>query len=385
VTSAFERKATTTRARKRPSSLDGGGLLLLPGPAWRRSTATKGGRRGSSVMCWCAMLGNEAESAAIKRRRRGDFYASLTAIGYGSAYVATAFALHSWAPLSAAAWRGILAMLGLAALQLVIGRNQQSASSTQTTVRGRGRRLAVLSLLGGPFFYACMNIAVAEVGPTVSAFVAGLYAILAAVLAPLVLRERLRPAAVVAFLIALLGTAFLAEISLAPGRFVGIGWGLAAAVSFALFLLLARRWSATYGLTGATVSLGNAVATAMVLSGAVIAFAPATFLPHLLRPEALVALAWLGVVAAGGQVTAVLAVRLIPAERSSAFLLLNPVSATLLAAILLRQVPSPAQLLGGAFVLLGMGLVSGWAGGTWRRVRDALRASISSIRTTGLG
>jgi drug/metabolite transporter (DMT)-like permease len=241
----------------------------------------------------------------------------------------------------------------------------------------------VLSVLGGPLFYACMNIAVAEVGPTVSAFVAGLYAILAAVLAPVVLRERPRPTNVAAFLIALLGTALLAELSLAPGRFVGIGWGLAAAVFFALFLLLARRWSVAYGLRGAAVSLGNAIATATLLGGAVIAFAPATFLPRVVRPEALVALAWLGVVAAGGQLLAVLAVRLIPAERSSAFLLLNPLSATLLAAILLGQVPSPAQLLGGVFVLLGMGLVSGWVGGIWRRVRDELPGYPS--RTARLG
>ncbi len=49
----------------------------------------------------------------------------------------------------------------------------------------------------------------------------------------------------------------------------------------------------------------------------------------------------------------------IPAQRSAAFLLLNPITATVLAAILLGERPSPIQLLGGILVLVGIALATG--------------------------
>jgi drug/metabolite transporter (DMT)-like permease len=147
-------------------------------------------------------------------------YAAVTAIGYGSAYVATALALRSFEPLAAAAWRGTLAAVGLAAVLLLTRRTQLAGFSMPPWALDRRAaiRLVALSLLGGPLFYACMNLAVASVGPTISAFVAGLYAILAALLAPAVLGERLRLVAVVAFALALIGTAMLSDVELARGR-----------------------------------------------------------------------------------------------------------------------------------------------------------------------
>jgi drug/metabolite transporter (DMT)-like permease len=70
--------------------------------------------------------------------------------------------------------------------------------------------------------------------------------------------------------------------------------------------------------------------------------------------EAIIALGWMAVVAAMGPVLTVASVRRIPAARSAAFLLLNPITATVLAVILLAERPSPLQLAGGGLVLLGM-------------------------------
>jgi drug/metabolite transporter (DMT)-like permease len=310
------------------------------------------------------------------RRRRGDSYAALTAVGYGSAYVATAFALRSFEPLAAAAWRGTLAALGLAAVLTAMPPARLGPISKWPSAVNGGAaiRLALLSLLGGPVFYACMNLAVAAVGPTISAFVAGLYAILAAMLAPALLGERLRPAAVAAFALALVGTAMLSDVELARGRPEGVAWALAAATSFALFLVLARRWSVAYALPGPVVALGNAVATALVLGTVLIASAPTAVLPASVGWDSAIALAWLAVVAAAGQVLAVLAVRLIPAERSSAFLLLNPLTAAILAWLLLGAVPSALQAAGCALVLIAMAAVGGWLRPSRRHRIWAVRA-----------
>jgi drug/metabolite transporter (DMT)-like permease len=297
----------------------------------------------------------------------GDIYAALTAVAYGSAFVATAIALDSFTPIGAAGWRGAIAAAGIGSIG-VLGR-LRSAPGPRLAIPGRRVRLIVLALLGGPVFYACMNQAVAHVGPTISAFVAGLYAILAAVLAPIVLGERLRRRTVIALLIALLGTALLADLTMSADRLEGLAWGLSGAISFALFLLVARRWSVPFKLDPLTVSFATATATAVVLGGTVLVSTPGALFPNGIRPASAAAIGWLGVVTAGGQFLAVLAVRLIPAERSSAFLLLNPLSATLLAIVLLGTVPTPAEVFGGALVVLGMALASGLATSAWRRAR----------------
>ena len=85
--------------------------------------------------------------------------------------------------------------------------------------------------------------------------------------------------------------------------------------------------------------------------------------PPLARPlaaDAASAVIWLAV--GPGALAAILVVtgmRRIPARRASAFLLLNPPTATLGAWLLLGERLSPLQLLGGALVLLAIAGASG--------------------------
>jgi drug/metabolite transporter (DMT)-like permease len=291
----------------------------------------------------------------VSRFGRGELFAALAAIGYGSAYVATAFALRSFEPLPVAVYRTLLAGAGLLVVLWLARRGRPGAvAGPLPRPLVRATHLAVIALCGGPIFLGAMNLAVAGVGPTIASFVAGLYAVLAAVLAPFLLRERLRPAALVGFLAALLGTALLAQLDLGGPGTGGIGWGLVAAVSFALFLVLSRKWSRPDGFDPLVVALANMVATAVGLGGLLLLLDPGAFRPGDIVPEAVVAVAWLGLVAGGGQALAVMAVRLVPASRSSAFLLLNPIAATLLSVVLLGQAPTALQAIGGLLVLAGI-------------------------------
>lgn len=290
---------------------------------------------------------------------RGELYAALAAIGYGSAYVATAFALRSFEPLPIAVYRTLLGAIGLATLLAIFRRGGVPGSPPP----GAGRRtpgvvravhLVAIAVCGGPIFLAAMNLAVAGVGATIASFVAALYAVLAAVLAPFLVREPLRPRALAGFLLALVGTAFLAELDLGGTGVVGIAWGLLAAVSFALFLVLSRKWARADGFDGVTVALATMTATTLGVGPVVTLTNPASFTPHLLVPEAIVALAWLAVVAAGGQALAVASTRLVPSSRTAAFLLLNPVTATVLSFGLLGERVQAVQVLGAVLVLAGM-------------------------------
>jgi drug/metabolite transporter, DME family len=288
------------------------------------------------------------------RLGRGELYAALAAMSYGSAYVATAFALRSFAPLPTAADRSVLAALLL--LAVVIARRPRRPDAVPPAV-ARGARLAhllILGLLGGAIFLAGQSLAVAHVGATIAAFVAGLYAVLAAVISPFVLREPLGRRALGGFVLALGGTLMLARLDLGSVDLVGIGWGLAAATAFAFFLVLGRKWSRSDGLDGVVIALAASVVAAPVLAVVAAVSGTSAFVPTAITPEALIALAWLVIVAAAGQALTASSVRLIPASRSAAFLLLNPITATILAVVLLGERPTPLQLAGGALVLLGI-------------------------------
>jgi probable blue pigment (indigoidine) exporter len=293
---------------------------------------------------------------------RGETFAALAASAYGSSYVATAFALRSFEPLAAAVYRSVLAAVGLAVIVSFLRRRGQATPTTAPGLaRRRVRRLArlgILGALGGAIFLVGMNLAVAGVGATIASFVAGLYAVLAAVIAPFILRESLRPRALNCFVVALAGTGLLAELDLGTRDFSGIAWGLLAAASFSLFLVLSRKWGREEGLDGLVIALATMAVAAVTLGILVVTTRPASLIPGSIAPEAILAMAWLVIAASGGQALAAASVKLVPASRSAAFLLLNPIVAAILSFVLLGERPSSVQLVGGALVLLGIAVAT---------------------------
>jgi hypothetical protein len=55
-------------------------------------------------------------------RHRGERYAALAAMAFGSAYVATSFALRAFGPLQVAAWRSVVAAVALGIVLAARGR-----------------------------------------------------------------------------------------------------------------------------------------------------------------------------------------------------------------------------------------------------------------------
>ena len=285
----------------------------------------------------------------------GALAASCAAVIYGSAYVATVIALEGFSPAGIGVWRGLGgAALVAAALALPAMRAQRPARLSRAALA----RLAVLGLVGGGLFILAVNAAVASSGATVTAFVAGLYAVLAAIFAIPMLGERLEPHTVVALVAALLGTLLLSDLGTAGVDPVGIGLGLAAALAFGLFLVLSRRWSLAYGLTGATVGLASLTISAVVT--AIVAAVDGTLVPQSPPLDAMLAMAW---IAAGPGATAavlvVIGMRRLPARVASLFLLLNPPTAAALGFVLLGERLSPSQVAGAALVLVAIAAASG--------------------------
>lgn len=297
----------------------------------------------------CCRMSDDERPGRASGVRLGMLEAALAAMFFGTAFVGTGLALRSFSPLTVGAWRAAIAVVGLAFVVVVLQRRSGMPE------RARAIRFVVLGLLNGPLFLVAMNVAISLAGATIAAFVTGLYAILAALFAPFVLRERLGARAVIAFGVALVGTALLAELRVDERTLTGVAVGFVAAVAFALYLVLSRRWATTHAVVGGPVALTTSMLAIALLFPIAAVSEPASILPSGADKAAVLALLWMGIGPSFlAQLLVLDSVRRIPARASSAFLLLNPPTAALGAYLLLGEQLTPMQLVGAALVLGGI-------------------------------
>ncbi len=289
--------------------------------------------------------------------RRGLAAAAGAAILYGAAYPATAVALRSFTPLGIAGIACTIALpfvIAAAALRIVTPPSRAAWNPASLL------RLTVLGALGGVAFIAATNLAVSLSGPTVTGFVAPLYAVAAAVLAVPLLGERLRPMTAAAFGLALVGTALLAGVDPSATSLAGVAFASAAAVCFGLYMVLARRWGSRYALTGSLITIANLIGRGPILLLFEFVRAPGTLIPPHPEPAAVIALLS---IAFGASSTAnlllMVSVRHVPARRTSAALLLVPISSAVIGMVLLGESLTPQGVLGAVLILLGIAGASG--------------------------
>jgi drug/metabolite transporter (DMT)-like permease len=289
--------------------------------------------------------------------RAGLLAAGGAAILYGASYPATAVALRSFTPLGIA---GLACTLALPVVIALAATGLLPRPATAAMNRASLARLVVLAALGGIGFIAAANIAVALSGATVTGFVAPLYAVAAALLAVPILGERVRPITLAAFALALIGTALLAGVEPDAAAVAGVAAAGCAAFLFGLYIVLARRWGHRYALNGTLVTIANLVGRGPVLLIVEFLRSPATLIPADPDPGAVIGLL---TIAFGASSTANLllmaSVRRVPAARTSAALLLTPVSSALIAAVVLGERLAPLQVLGAVLILIGIAGASG--------------------------
>ena len=303
-----------------------------------------------------------------REERIGLLLAAAAAIIYGSAYPATAIALRSFTPLAIAGLACTIALPVVIALAWlgILPRPSRAAWSRPSLVR-----LIVLGAFGGLGFIATVNVAVALSGPTVTGFVAPLYAVAATILAVPILGERIRPVAIGAFGVALVGTALLAGGAPLGGSLPGVLLAVAAAVLFGLYIVLSRRWGARYHLDGTLITIANLIGRGPILLAVEAVRISGAIWPADPDPAAVVALL---AIAFGASSTANLlllaSVRRVPAGRASAALLLTPISSAVLGVLLLGEVLTPVELIGAGLILAGIAGASGLLDRRGRRDRD---------------
>lgn len=275
---------------------------------------------------------------------------TLVAILWGSAFPVTRLLLEEMPPLGAAAWRTLLAASGVALFAAARGEFGRLRPA-----RGHRLRLAVLALLGGALFLMAMNFAIFLTGASITSFVAGTYPLLAVLVAAFLLGEPLGRRGVVALGVAAVGLLLLARPGGAHVELAGVLVALGAALSFALYLGLARRWADRDRLPTLTVAFYLLASSLVVTSALQVVVDPGALVPHL-SLTGWAALLWLALPASAlPHVLVIATLRRLPAGRAAPFLLLMPISGTVIAAMLVGERLDLVQLAGAGLILGGIG------------------------------
>jgi drug/metabolite transporter (DMT)-like permease len=278
---------------------------------------------------------------------------ALVAILWGSAFPVTRVLLEDLPPLGAAAWRTLLAASGVALFAAMRGE-----FGSLRPARGVRGRLLVLALLGGPLFLIGMNVAVSLTGASITSFVTGTYPLLAVAVAALLLGEALGRRVLLALGAAAVGLVLLARPGGAHVELLGVAVALGAALSFAFYLGLARLWGSAERLPTLTIAFWLLVASMSVTGLLQVVVDPAGLRLDL-SANGWAALVWLALPASAvPHVLVVATMRRMPASRAAPFLLLMPISGTLIAAALLGERLDLVQLVGAALILTGIAVAT---------------------------
>jgi drug/metabolite transporter (DMT)-like permease len=195
--------------------------------------------------------------------------------------------------------------------------------------------------------FGCLYGAFGETSVASAVLVTYSAPIMIAMLAPALLREHVSRVTVVALGVSAAG---VAGISLAGGgrggavHAAGIGLALGAALTYALIIVLLKRWTAD--VNPLTVVIWEGLAAALVLSPAALAGG------YSLGARELGYLALLGIAITGVTgVVYVMALRLVPATTAGILGYLEPLSAVILAAAFLDENPTAWVVVGGAAIV----------------------------------
>ena len=167
----------------------------------------------------------------------------------------------------------------------------------------------------------------------------------------------------------------LAGFQPSEGAAAGIAFGLVAAVSFGLYLVLSRRWTVTLGLDGTSITMANMVGRGPVILVTQLVVDPVGVFPS--EVQAASALAMVGLILLPSIIAQLLilaSVKRVPARRTSSLLLLTPLTSAIVSAVLLTDRPAPMELVGGLLVLVGIAGASGALGAAWQRLRPRAAA-----------
>ena len=301
-------------------------------------------------------------AAFMQRWKNPRLMMILSAVVFGTIGV---FKRHI--PLSAsqvALYRAVMAVMVLGGYLLLSGQ--------KIIGHGLKKKLPLLLLSGGAMDFNWVLLFEAYTHTTVSAATLAYYLgpLLAAILCPLLFKERMNGRQWVCVLISALGLALITgfgDPAAASNHLLGVGLGLGAAALYASVMLLNK---AIDGVPALQRTLLQFVAASLVLL-------PYTMLTDSPAPAPMTAGNWAALITLGVIHTGIIyclyfsALRQLPGQQAAILSYIDPLTAVLLSVFLLGEGMTEIQILGGAMIL---------GGALGNEIRPAAKEKIISLK-----
>ena len=282
----------------------------------------------------------------------------------GALAIASSGIFYRWSGVSPSTGVLFRCLYGLPILLLVAGAESRRLGAMS-------RRALAVSAVAGLFFAVdllSVHSAVDVIGAGLGTVMGNLQVVVVAIVAWVLWGERPRREVLVAIPIMLFGVVLISGI-VGAGHYgadpqLGVAIGLITATAYAGYLLVIRRASPDHRPAGPVVVATAVTAVVAVVAGLVAG--DLDLVPSLPAHGYLIAL---GVLSQSiGYLAIQASLPRLPAVIASVLLLVQPVTTVALGAVLLTELPSPAQLVGVVLVIGGIALATGAV----RRVRSAL-------------
>ncbi len=288
----------------------------------------------------------------MSRRLIGALAALGAALIWGLTFVPSKVAMAEMGPFTLAVLRFSIALLVMVPV-----------ASLSWAAAGRyrlpWRTLALLGATGVTLYFGLQNLSLARTSASDAGLIAGSVPAITAALSALVLKERIGRTRLLGILISVAGVAGVAlagTSSGTPGTLAGDLLMVGAALSWAVYTMLIKKSGSRMPeilLLACTTAFG----TLFLLPGAAAEVAASGFTP--LSPTGWLSLLFLGLFGSGASFFLWnSALRNLDASEAATYINLVPVITVASAATLLGEQPAPAQMAGGALVILGVYLAS---------------------------
>jgi drug/metabolite transporter, DME family len=287
--------------------------------------------------------------------RLGAGLVVLAAFCFGTLGVTSRFAFAAGVdPLTLVTWRAVIGGLFVIAIALVLARLGQVVARPFGQIPRRQLGMNVFAGLANAVLNLAALLAVSRISIALALLVFYTYPAMIAAVSTVFFGDRLDGPRWAALGLSLVGLVLVLVGAGQVGQLDPLGVGLAflGGVCQVIYALTARHgFPAVPAPQAGAVTFGVAAATYLVITLA-LGQTPLLAAP-LDSTAALVPVLWAGTIGAGIPTMAwIMGIRILGAPRAAIISTLEPVVGVVLAALLLAEIPTPLQLVGGAFIVV---------------------------------
>jgi drug/metabolite transporter (DMT)-like permease len=276
-----------------------------------------------------------------------SYLALIVGVLWGSVYPITALELKSYTPYNLALVRNILATLTILAI---------SGPSVGKVLlkRDHFKNILLASLLGMVAWAILVNFGVEYSSSNEASFLNATYPLLTAIIAWMLLREPLNKSEIFGLVLGLVGAFLIFNDGMQPasGHLLGQIAAVCAGLSFALYLVISRKFVVDTKVNPAYLTFNLYLLSVPMLF--VLSF-PLHVSASAWDTNSILGLVWLGCIVSGGSYVLLNRALLhAPAATVTSSLMISPFMTVITTFILLAQLPTIAQIIGGALIAVGV-------------------------------